>query len=131
MAILNFFNPFHRKNNDTDDNEEITLQLLQEQIAKAVNLIKVMHYDSSFPEIAFPDQGGYVEVAIEQDENNPEVFHVQFCFITLPKRDLLFQQQKDITYFELKNFVREYDNNKEEIDQELQAREAATKNLNP
>ena len=55
-----------------------------EEIEKATRFIKVKQFQAGFPEISNPERGGEIEVSIEPDEKDDNVFHIMFKYVTLP-----------------------------------------------
>lgn len=93
-----------------------------EEIEKAVRYIKVNQFKSGFTEILYPERGGDIEVLIEPDEEDTNIFHILFSFITLPTRQIIIKEYKRITYNELRRLAAEYDKVKEDVDKELKSR---------
>lgn len=100
-----------------------------EEIKKAISFIKVDQFHSGFPEIADPERGGNIEVVIERDSVNKELFHVMFSFLSTPGNSPIYQQKREISHSELRRLANEYDKNKERIDAELERRDEVSKLL--
>lgn len=94
-----------------------------EEIEKAIRFIKVMQFQAGFPEITRPHLGGEIEVSIEPDDNDGNIFHIMFRFLAIPGDQIILQEYRQVTYQELRHFASEYDKNKDKIDLELSIRE--------
>lgn len=90
-----------------------------EEIEKAILFIKARQYHAGFLEIPNPHFGGEIEVSIEADPNDPNVFHVIFKFMAIPSNQPIIQVAKEINYQELRTLAWQYDQDKEKIDGEL------------
>lgn len=127
-----FFDLFHKKQyakGDETYQQTINSLLLKQYIEKAIRFIKVKQFNSGFPEIFSPEQGGEIAVVIQQDAKSPDLFNVDFSYMTIPGHDVIFRDTRLIDYTELKRLAMGYDQNKEQIDQELSYRSEAIKSL--
>lgn len=95
-----------------------------EEIDKAVRFIKVRQFHAGFTEINQPHLGGAIEVTIEPEEGDENVFHIMFKFIAIPSDQIIIQELKTITYHELRMLAAQYDLEKDDIDNELASRAA-------
>lgn len=125
MARNRLFFRFNKKQIETSSTDvffmdDINPELVEEEIEKAARLIKVKQFHSGFPEIFSCEQSGGIEVSITQDSEQPNYFHINFRFVTIPGQMTLFREQKLISYHDLKKLVIEYDRHKDQIEEELQ-----------
>lgn len=87
-----------------------------EEIDKAIKFIKARQFHAGFPEITRPHLGGKIDVTIECDPEDENVFHIKFRFITIPGHQTILQEYKRATYHEVRRYASEYDKDKENID---------------
>jgi hypothetical protein len=127
MAELKLFDLFHKKKfvdqKGLDSKKIQHEKLLKTLIEKAISFIKVKQFQSGFTEVSYPEQGGDIDVTIEQEGNNPDLFRINFTFMSIPERVPILREQKVVPYSEIKRLAQEYDNNKLQIDDELKNRE--------